>query len=258
MQRLAHTFLRISLLIALSLSLSTAYAAAETKFFTVGVEEQLYYPHYHYENGEFSGYARELLDAYAQHNGYIFRYVALPVNDLFKALVAREIDFKYPDNPYWQHVVKEGVRIAYSNPVTPYIDGVSVTPSNLNKGLKSLRRLGTLEGFTPLNYEYYIKSGRIKLIEMRSTTELIKAALVSDIDGVYANVDVITNQTSQKFPDSEGLVFDKSLPYTAQSYMLSTAKNPQLLKEFNHFLLLKARLIHELKQKYNINDIMFD
>ena len=258
MQYISHKLLRSCLYFAVSLFLSATHASTEKKYFTIGVEQQLYYPHYHYENGEFSGYARELLDTYAQHKGYIFRYIALPVNDLFKALVAREIDFKYPDNPYWQHVVKEGVRIAYSNPVTPYIDGVTVTPSNTNKGLKSLQRLGTLEGFTPLNYEYYIKSGRIKLIEMRSTTELIKAALIGDIDGVYANVDVISHQASKKFPDSEGLVFDRSLPYTAQSYMLSTAKNPQLLKEFNHFLLLKARLIKDLKQKYKINDIMLD
>ena len=45
----------------------------------VGVELQPYQPYSDVENGEYRGYARDLLDAFAAEYGYRFVYMPLPV-----------------------------------------------------------------------------------------------------------------------------------------------------------------------------------
>ncbi len=49
--------------------LSTAGTAMGNANFTVGVENINYYPQYTYENKEYKGYARELLDLFAKSKG---------------------------------------------------------------------------------------------------------------------------------------------------------------------------------------------
>jgi len=48
----------------------------------VGVELQPYQPYSDVENGEYRGYARDLLDAFAAEHGYRFVYMPLPVRRL--------------------------------------------------------------------------------------------------------------------------------------------------------------------------------
>lgn len=244
---------------ALSLSLllsiqQLALAGGET--FVIGVENLFYLPHYHFENGEFSGYSRAVLDAFAERHDYNFEYRAMPINELFQQLISKKIDFKYPDSPSWQHTAKQGVRIAYSDPVTPYIDGASVLPQKKSAGLRRLQRMGTLQGFTPLDYEYLIESGAVELLETTSTRKLIEMALNEKVDAIYANIDVIQYQLNLSGKEKGALVFDPLLPYTIQSYMLSTAKRPRMLKEFNIFLREEKELIKSLKLKYGIRDIL--
>ena len=244
-----------ALLLLLSVWLFALDLSAQPKQFVIGVEDQLYYPHYQYKDGNFSGFAREVLEEFARYKGFKFSYKPYTANNLFQALISREIDFKYPDNPYWQHQQKEGVRIGYSDPVAPYIDGVSVLSENLYKGVGQLKILGTISGFTPFNYEYLIKTGKITLVEIDSTQDLIKALVENKVDGIYANVDVIAYQFNQIFAGEKNIQFDKSLPYTYQSYMLSTTKHPRLLMDFNDFLTIKSEKINQLKKQFNIKDI---
>ena len=237
------------------LSISSWARPEEKTRYIVGVENQLYYPHYHYENNKFSGFARAILDRFADKNNYIFEYRALPVDELFQQLIAREIDFKYPDNPYWQHEVKEGVRVAYSDPVTPYFDGVSVLKERKGQGVKNLKKIGTIKGFTPLSYEYLIQTGKIELLESQSSLELIQWALSGKVDGIYANVDVIAYQLLKKFNQLDTLTFDISLPYTASTYMLSTTNRPRVLKKFNRFLINESENIKKMKKDFGIKNM---
>ena len=50
---------------------------AET--FTVGVELQPYMPYSDVQDGQYLGYGRDLLDAFAAHQGHVFVYRPLPV-----------------------------------------------------------------------------------------------------------------------------------------------------------------------------------
>mgnify|MGYP006207779997 CR=1 FL=1 len=101
----------------------------------VGVELQPYPPYSNVENGEYRGYARELLDAFAAEYGYRFIYSPLPVRRLLGDFLSGRVDLKFPDHPQWNADQKAGQRIHYSAPAAPYIDGILVKPAHLGQGL---------------------------------------------------------------------------------------------------------------------------
>lgn len=162
----------VSLLVALW---SFQLAAEEPVVLIVGLEKQPYAPYHYYRDGVPHGYAKEVIDAFAEYSGYRVEYRAFSINELFHQLISRQIDFKYPDNPYWQHPLKSGVRIAYSDPVAPYVDGVTMSVERKGSGLEQLNRLGILSGFTPLNYQYLADNGQLSLIEKDSLEQLFEA-----------------------------------------------------------------------------------
>jgi len=219
----------------------------------VGVESTQYFPQYQYENGEYTGYARELLDLFAKHNGHSLTYTALPVKRLLDAFLASEIDLKYPDNKYWAGDMKAPYAVKYSDPVVDYIDGTLVLPENVGKGVEELKRLGTLRGFTAFGYFPDIEAGTVKIRENSNLEALIKQVRNKRIDGVYFNVNVayyyLLNDQSSDKP-----VFDASLPHTRSSYTLSSIKRPDVIKQFNAFLISHADEIAALKTQYKVEE----
>ena len=68
---------------------NSASVFAETKFI-IGVEDNRYFPHYSYEDGEYIGIGRQLLDAFFTAKGYQYEFRALPVARLFQSFVDNE------------------------------------------------------------------------------------------------------------------------------------------------------------------------
>lgn len=227
-------------------------AAQEPVVLVIGLEQQQYSPHYYHRNGVLAGYGREVFDAFAEYSGYQVEYKVFPVDELFQQLISRQIDFKYPDNPYWQHPLKTGVRMAYSDAVAPYVDGVSMLKSRQGAGLSELKRLGILKGFTPLNYQSLADSGRLQLVSRGSLELLFELLFKGKIDGIYGNVDVVQALAKARYSDNEGLYWNQQLPYVSQSYRASTAAKPRLIKSFNRFLVDRAELIQQLQTRYQI------
>lgn len=117
--------------IFVSLLMVATPASAEHTEFTVVVQDYKALPPYSgYENGDYTGFNRELLDMFANEKGYRFDYVAFPVKRLFFEFVNGVGDLKYPDNPNWALQVKKDAQIAYSDPVVEYVNGVMVLPTN--------------------------------------------------------------------------------------------------------------------------------
>ncbi len=219
----------------------------------VGVESTQYFPQYQYENGEYKGYARELLDLFAKHNGHSLTYTALPVKRLLDAFLDSEIDLKYPDNKYWASDLKAKHAVNYSDAAVDYIDGTLVLPENLGQGVDKLKRLGTLRGFTAFDYFPHIEAGTVSIKENNNLESLIKQLQNKRIDGVYFNVNVayyyLLNDQSSDKP-----VFDASLPHTKSSYTLSSIKRPDVIKQFNAFLVSHADEVAALKTKYKVEE----
>lgn len=221
---------------------------AEAGSYVVGVENLDYLPHYSSEGGEYKGYGRDLLDAFAKDAGHTFTYKPLPVKRLYKAFAEGQIDLKYPDNSYWSDDSKKGVNITYSAPVVNYIDGVVVKPEDIGKGKGRIKTLGTVRGFTPWEYIKDIESGAITLSENGNFKALITQVSNNRIDAAYANIDVIKYNLDGK----PTVLFDKDLPHTKSAYHLSTIKHGDVLKEFDAWLSSNADKVAQIKAKHRL------
>jgi len=228
---------------------------AENKTFIIGVEDLDYYPLYTVENGKYSGYSREVLDKFSHEKGYSFIYKPYPVSRLFYLFLDKQqIDFKYPDNNYWQKEKKEGKRVYYSFPVVNYIDGVIVLPEKKGMGLDKLKVLGTIRGFTAWEYLEPINKGLILQEFSNVWSGLIKKALIKRIDGAYCNITVAAYQLREKIGKPNALVFDPDLPHTKSSYLMSTIKYPKILNQFSEWLKNNDSLIMQIKSKYKAEE----
>lgn len=242
------------LLAGIGLVLATGADALHAKTFTVGVENLKYYPHYDNQDGSYVGFARDLLDAFADRQGYTFSYKMRPVKRLYAEFLNKKaLDFKYPDNSYWQGDMKKGKKVLYSTSVVSYIDGLMVAPSDKGNGISNIKKIGTVRGFTPWTYLDMINQGKVKVIENNSFIGLIKQTLKGRVDGAYLNVSVAKYQLDEVMKKKGALVFDESLPHTRSSYYFSTIKHPKIIKEFNAFIKDDKTLVNKIKRKYKLS-----
>jgi polar amino acid transport system substrate-binding protein len=186
-------------------------ASADT--FTIGVELPPYMPYSNVADGRYIGYGRDLLDAFAAHQGHVLIYQPLPLRRLLSDFLNGRVDFKYPDNPRWNADLKQGHAIVFSQATVPAIDGVLVKPQYLGKGKGKgrLQRLGTQSGFTPWPYLDDIKADKIMLIQANQIDSLLAMALSERVDGVYLNPQVVRHQLYNS-ANNESLVFDPRRP----------------------------------------------
>lgn len=239
----------LSLLIGLALG-----SPLQAQSFSVGVELQPYMPYSNVQDGEYLGYGRDLLDAFAAYQGYQFSYRPLPVRRLLNDFLGGRVDFKYPDNPRWNADLKKGYPVHFSQAATPAIDGVLVKPQFVGQGPTRLRRLGTQRGFTPWPYLADIQTGRIILIQANQIDSLLAMALSDRVDGVYLNPQVVRHHLLRNGKSGDALVFDPGLAYQDDHYFLSSIKHPEVIEQFNAFLSSQAELVRALKQRHGISE----
>ncbi|HUE91600.1 transporter substrate-binding domain-containing protein [Pseudomonas sp.] len=239
----------LPLLVCLTLVFSPTLRA---QTFTVGVELQPYMPYSNVHDGQYLGYGRDLLDAFATHQGHEFIYRPLPVRRLLSDFLGGRVDLKYPDNPRWNADIKRGHQVHFSQAAAPAIDGILVKPQHLNQGKARLRRLGTQRGFTPWPYLEDIEAGRIILIQANQIESLLAMAMNDRVDGVYLNPQVVAYHLRSNGMDSNALVFDRNLAYQDDHYFLSSIQHPELIKQFDAFLSSQAEQVQALKARHGI------
>lgn len=122
-----------------ALLMFATHSFAESTY-VVGVEDARFMPYYSVdEQGEYQGFARELLDAFAEDSGIRLLYRPLPVDALLGVMLEGSVDLKYPDHPAWAVSDKSGHSLHYSQAVVPYVDGVMVAPRRLGLGVEQLK-----------------------------------------------------------------------------------------------------------------------
>lgn len=221
--------------------------------YVVGVENLPFAPHYSTDaQGNYHGFARDVLDLFASSSGISLEYRPLPVDALLPALLSGEVDLKYPDNPDWAPEQKAGKTLRYSQPVTQYVDGVLVAPERLGQGIGALKRLALVEGWTPRGYEAPIQAGQISLAPSADLRQMVHTALKKQADGAYFNVVVATYYLDNIRAKPGALVFDPSLPHTRSTFHLSTVKQGELIQRFDRFLVDHAKEVAALKAKYGV------
>lgn len=223
------------------------------KRYVIGVEDLQYYPLWYYDRSkdEYTGFARTLLDAFAKSAGYSFEYRPYPIKRLMKTLIRGDIDFKFPDNPYWAQDVKGDAPIAYSEPAIDYIDGVFVRPDHVGKGEQSIKTLGSVLGFTPWDWLDKIHAGDVNLKEMPSFDSLIQQAVTGRVDGAYVNAAIVRYHLKVAGRE-DALVFDRDLPHTQSHYLLSTVKHPDIIEEFNRWMAENQDILDAMKAEFDI------
>ena len=219
------------------------------KTYSVGVEAFPYYPHYQITGESFSGYARDILDAFARVKGYKLRYHPMPYMRIVNLFLSNKLDFQYPDNEYWLAKRKKNHHIYYSQSAVNYTDGLHLLPNNIGKGLDSVKTIGTLLGFTPIQYFPLQDSGQLEIHYSTTVEGLIKQAHLGRIDGLYLNTDVIDYAERNK---ALKLVFDPSLPHIKSGYSLSSINHPDIIEDFNHFLNNYPDIVNTIKSKYQL------
>jgi ABC-type amino acid transport substrate-binding protein len=227
---------------------------AQEKAYVIGVENIDYLPHYTGENNQYTGFSRVLLDAFAQKMGYHFTYTPLPLNRLFREFLGGKTDFKYLDNPDWSADLKKDQTVYYSTPVVSAITGIMVVPENKAQPLEQFETLGTMMGFTPTAYMKLIKEGKVKKTELAATdfTTLLNMGMLKRVDGVYIAIDVGAYHLREILKKPDALVFNPNLPYDVQKYSLSSLKYPEIINEFNEFLIKEKAFLDQLKKQHRI------
>lgn len=234
---------------------SIAASAADQSTFTVVVQNYRALPPYSaYEDGEYQGFNRELLDMFAAEKGYRFEYVALPVKRLFVEFSNGVGDFKYPDNPQWALHIKKDTPIVYSEPVVEYVNGVLVPPDAKGTGVDAIRKLGLVVGWTPLGFQDRIEAGTVELHENNAYDGLLKQAILGRIDGAYSNVATSQYYLKNVLEQPDALVFDETLPHVRSARVLSSIKHLEIIAEFNAFLEERADEIQALKEQHAVED----
>ncbi|GAA5179016.1 hypothetical protein GCM10025771_19830 [Niveibacterium umoris] len=229
--------------------------AAQADTLVVGVEDINYYPFYKTENGNYAGFARELLDAFAAKYKHTITYKPMDIPSLFNALLdGKDIDAKFPDNAHWNKEKRTGKTITYSAPVVNVTEGLMVPPDAVGKGMDAVKKVGTVRGFTPWPLQDAIKSKAITMTEANSFSTLVKMGTIKQVDAIYISPTIGNYQLTEVFKSPGLLKYDKSLPNTQSGYSLSSTKNPALVAQFDEFLKQEKDLVAKLRAKYAITE----
>lgn len=238
--------------VSVMLCLLLAPATLAQKQFTVGTEDLNFYPHYDFTAADSGGFANEVLRLFATTHGYQFSFQPLPVKRLYHEL-DNLVDFIYPDNPNWAKYQSSQASRLFSDPVIYNLGSTMVLPENQHIHLTQFRTLAVIHGFTPTAWLSLRDQYRFKLYEVPNAVSAINLVLRGQLDG--ADVEYNVAQHILRGQQQEGaLVVAQYLPVTRVSFHLSTTRHPQVLQQFNRFLLSHQDQIDALKLKYQLTD----
>ena len=236
----------------LALALCCLPARTDARSLTVGVEDLTFAPYGTARNGEYEGFARDLLDAFAEQYGHQLTYVPLPVKRLYQEfLETRTLDLKFPDSEQWHPSKRKGMNILYSDPVCRYTDGIMVRAEDLGKGLGRIRSLGIIAGFKPWLLKPALSPKRVTVSENASLSGLLGKALLGRVDAIYVN-EAAARHLLRQMGLKDRLVLDPDLPFLTGDYRLSTLNSPDVMGEFNAFLQRDAALVDDLKRRHGL------
>ncbi len=248
----------VTAIIFISVLLSTTFSAAEEKkLYIIGVENINYMPFYDGSVGdEFTGFSRDVLDLFAKKENIAFEYVTFPIPTLHYAFSrARDLDFKYPNNPDWLAnwlTAQEKASIIYSHPDIITRTGIVTNKRDDGMLLEECGRFGHVRGFTPRSFFPLIEAGVLTPITTTNSLNLLKAALGDRVDCIYISEDVVRYMSKHLLNKPGALVFQDHLPFDLTTFSLSSIRHGDIIQKYNHFLITERQAIYEVAKKYGI------
>jgi hypothetical protein len=234
----------VSLIITISIA-TTCVAA------TICVEDFDYYPHYDFQNPPGRGYAAELFELFRITSGIDIRIVPLPVKRLQNTPYC---DLIYPDNPQWHLARGSDKNLTFSEQVTGIIGATVVRTGQANLTLSKLKTIAIVRGFTPDHLLTVQPEYKFKLIETKDAAAALMMLLKNRVDA--ADVEWHVAEYQLAVAGFAGAVkIGQQLPISTVGFHLSSKHNPELIREFNLFLLEHAEKVTMLKSKFNLKTI---
>ena len=221
--------------------------------FVVGVESNSNLPMGAVTDNKYTGYGRDLLDAFGSKNGHTFTYQPMPVKRLWdEYLVQKSVDFRFPDNPRWMNDSKKNLAISYSRGVITLTDGLMVLPSQKGKALESIKKISMVRGFSPSSYREQIEAKKIEVSEVNDAAAAIAMVEAGRVDGAYVNVQSTTYLMAEVLKKPGAVVYDDTLPHSATERSLSSILHPEVIKQLDEFLVKEKDTVAKIKAKYKI------
>ncbi|WP_342118542.1 substrate-binding periplasmic protein [Pseudoduganella sp. OTU4001] len=201
----------------------------------------------------FKGYAREVLDRFAQREGIRFDYVALPPRRMFIEYWAGKLDFAFPDNPNWDTEEKTKYpTLAYSQPLLRFYDAVFTVPEKAEAPAAQLKKLGVLLGWTPWKFSERIEEGAIQLQTAPNPHSLIQMAISGRVDGANLAEPVARYHLRLRGTPDALMANLEWMPQRQSTYHLSSIRHSDLLKRFDQYLREDDAHLARLRSKYGL------
>ena len=220
--------------------------------YVIGIEQIDYYPHYDFSKNQQRGYFFDLIQLFSEKSGHRFKFMPLPVIRLYHSGNSG-IDFIYPDNPLWQQYSEPGINKSFSAPVIFTLGSTLVRPELQQISLEQFRSLAVIHGFVPTKWLALKNQYKYRMVDVPDVASAIGLVLKGRLDG--ANVEYnVAQHYLRSIAAQDRLVIGEQLPFTQLPFLLSTVRQPQLLAQFDRFLLEHAAQVSALKRKYQLQE----
>lgn len=204
------------------------------------------------ENGQYVGYMRALLDAFAADQGYELQMAAMPLKRFYLEIQGNRVDLFVPDNPGWSQEAKAGVDIHYSVPIAVALDGFAVLADAKNKGIgDGIRTIGVPLGIT---VEPLFDAEALAQIEFQRAarwTSVFRALRLGRVDAVYCNRSVAAQVLSAIDMPTQSIAWNTRLPRFKSEFHVSSERQ-ELIAQLNAWMNAKADVVEALKKEYGI------
>lgn len=240
-------------LLALAMA-GMALCAQAREIYSVVVQDIDYYPIYRADpvTDSYSGYVKELMEAFARHQGIHFEYRVRPIRRMTMEYLSGHYDFALPDNPQWDSAAKRGLNIHYSVPLLTFEDAVFVPKARQGMQIQEMTDYGTIYGFTPWKFQDLIDAGQVELKTASRPVNLIRMALAQRVTAFNLAVPVAEYHFDELGLDGRFVPAPRLMPQTDSHYHLSSLKHPELIQAFDRFMQSQQIEVNLLLQKYGL------
>ena len=97
-----------------------------------------------------------------------------------------------------------------------------------------------------------IKSKKIDVMEVNYAGAAINIVASGRVDGAYMGVMAANYVMSETLNKKGLLVYDDTLPHANADFSLSSIAHPEVIQQFNEFLVKEKDALTKLKAKYKI------
>jgi|TARA_R100000049_G_C1955726_1_gene110019 hypothetical protein len=220
--------------------------------YSVVVQDIDYYPIYKADlaSNEYSGYLRDLMDAFAAAEAIRFEYKVRPVRRMIWEYTRGLYDFALPDHPNWNKSEKLGMELSYSPPLLHFADGLYVLRENAGITREQMADYGTIHGFTPWKFQNRIDQGDVELITASSPENLVLMALAGRVEVINLAAPVAEYHFRNLDATGRFETAAHLLPVSLSSYHLSSARHPDIINALADFLEQNPEIPRQLQEKY--------